>query len=354
MKKLLLLAGIAVWDIAPAQYEGRIGVNTDTPRATIEIKAKFTENVQGILFPHISETEKNAWKKDDTEGVVAGTIIWNTTKTCLDIFDGTNWKCTDGTKVNTHGINWVDDEIENIEVLTERWFNAPWMKLKGVINATQNGFLVYDGTDTLPQQSEIKLFNWYEAKQAYGQPVKIDDGEYSLPTPDEWGVVLSNYNVEYTSTKQLNNMIENRLLGSDLRYDLRNTGSTITYAHRFKNDNELKSAWRYEYIPNKGLKINLVHLESIKQGNATINEISTEEFWDKVHKAPTNNAKKEIFIPAYGGSGSVYGQSGIYWTDTFEANSNSYAKVATFNSTKAYNHTAFGTRTYPLFLIRRK
>lgn len=110
MRKVLLSAGMLVGITATAQetgYEKRVGINTETPRASFEVKATNNGKAQGILFPHISEEEKAKWAKDNNKGLVAGTVIWNTTKICLDYFDGTNWQCTDGTKPNVHPTPWT-------------------------------------------------------------------------------------------------------------------------------------------------------------------------------------------------------------------------------------------------------
>lgn len=105
MKKVSFLA-MGLFSITTFAQTGRVGINTEKPRATLEIKAVVSGNAQGVLFPHIDESEKSKWKKSDTEGLVAGTLVWNTTKKCLDYFDGTNWQCTDGTKKNIHPTPW--------------------------------------------------------------------------------------------------------------------------------------------------------------------------------------------------------------------------------------------------------
>lgn len=95
---LLAFLGFALW--AYGQYEKRMGINTAQPKATLEVaEIPIDENnkdkPQGVIFPHISTAERNTFTN-----VPEGTMIYNTTKNCIDWYDGAVWKCTNGTQVD--------------------------------------------------------------------------------------------------------------------------------------------------------------------------------------------------------------------------------------------------------------
>ncbi|MDO4763430.1 MAG: fibronectin type III domain-containing protein [Flavobacteriaceae bacterium] len=74
-------------------YLGRVGINTDEPEATLHIKEEDINILpistpQGALFPSFSTEERTLF-----ENVVEGTMIYNTTHHCLEIYIDGNWKC---------------------------------------------------------------------------------------------------------------------------------------------------------------------------------------------------------------------------------------------------------------------
>lgn len=81
----------------------KVGINTDNPRASLEV-SKATgiaaTEVQGLLLPHLTQAERNAMDKTK---FVKGLQIYNTDKNCVDIWNGTNWQCIDGTKQDNQG-----------------------------------------------------------------------------------------------------------------------------------------------------------------------------------------------------------------------------------------------------------
>lgn len=97
MNRFLILWAI-VWGIfATAQntksQEGRVGINIDKPRATLDIvgapitTANKTQ-ARGVILPHISDAQK-----DKFTDLPVGLTIWNTTKKCVDYWNGTTWIC---------------------------------------------------------------------------------------------------------------------------------------------------------------------------------------------------------------------------------------------------------------------
>lgn len=178
MRKALLSAGMLVGITATAQtdkdYDYRVGLNTQTPRASLEVAAINNGKAQGVLLPHISEEEKAKWETDDTKGLVAGTIIWNTTKLCLDYFDGTNWQCTDGSKTNVHPNPWTpavasftgkaiwgDDTGETLSVRKNNCTSGQGVPFNYPVNNSQH--ITYTATSTISQadadQKALELMN---------------------------------------------------------------------------------------------------------------------------------------------------------------------------------------------------
>lgn len=60
MKKIILSMGIAFSGIAMAQttgHEGRVGITTTTPMATLDIKANGASKLNGILIPRVTKVQ---------------------------------------------------------------------------------------------------------------------------------------------------------------------------------------------------------------------------------------------------------------------------------------------------------
>ena len=102
MKRTLILLGALSVGTAYSQSH-KVGINTDNPRASLEV-SKATgiaaTEVQGLLLPQLTQAERNAM---DQTKFVQGLQIYNTDKKCVDIWTGTNWQCSDGTKQDNQG-----------------------------------------------------------------------------------------------------------------------------------------------------------------------------------------------------------------------------------------------------------
>lgn len=101
MKNTLILLGCMSIGLAHAQQTGRVGINAEKPRATLDIVGKPITNAdkqlsRGVILPHISDAQKAEFT-DKTEGL----MIWNTTKKCIDFWNGTTWQCYGGTTNTT-------------------------------------------------------------------------------------------------------------------------------------------------------------------------------------------------------------------------------------------------------------
>lgn len=102
MKRTLILLGALSIGTAYSQSH-KVGINTSNPRASLEVSkaAGITATeVQGLLLPQLTQAERNGM---DQSQFVQGLQIYNTDKKCVDIWNGTNWQCIDGTKHDNHG-----------------------------------------------------------------------------------------------------------------------------------------------------------------------------------------------------------------------------------------------------------
>lgn len=90
MKKTLLILSLLT-SMTIFGQEGRVGINTNTPRATLEVKENIGSPVgtpHGVRFPNFT-TERRA----KFVGVKEGTMIYNSTLKCLEIYINGAWKC---------------------------------------------------------------------------------------------------------------------------------------------------------------------------------------------------------------------------------------------------------------------
>lgn len=90
MKKTLFILSLFCSAIVFGQ-EKRVGINTETPRATLEIKENIdlpAGTPHGVRFPNFT-TERRA----KFIGVKEGTMIYNSTLKCLEIYINGEWKC---------------------------------------------------------------------------------------------------------------------------------------------------------------------------------------------------------------------------------------------------------------------
>lgn len=110
---------------------GRTGLNTTTPRATLDIREKDPAEllpgaVQGVIFPRLS-TE--ARKQFASEQLVEGLMIYNTDKKCIELcydFEGTLiWKCL--SKVTPSKIDIINDiDTEQLIEKTFTLYYSSW------------------------------------------------------------------------------------------------------------------------------------------------------------------------------------------------------------------------------------
>ncbi|MDY3317672.1 FISUMP domain-containing protein [Riemerella anatipestifer] len=81
-------------------YLGRVGINTNTPKATLDIAKKELSTLpsgqpQGVLLPRLTTQERNTFTN-----VERGTMMFNTDKNCIDWYNGSYWACIDGSQAD--------------------------------------------------------------------------------------------------------------------------------------------------------------------------------------------------------------------------------------------------------------
>ena len=102
MKRTLIILGALSVGTAYSQSH-KVGINTDNPRASLEVSKAAgiaATEVQGLLLPQLTQAERNGM---DRSQFVQGLQIYNTDKNCVDIWNGNNWQCIDGTKQDNQG-----------------------------------------------------------------------------------------------------------------------------------------------------------------------------------------------------------------------------------------------------------
>lgn len=72
---------------------GMVGINTENPQATLDIKETELNSLpegqpQGVSFPNFTSEQRSSFKN-----VKEGNMIFNTTLKCIELYDGTSWKC---------------------------------------------------------------------------------------------------------------------------------------------------------------------------------------------------------------------------------------------------------------------
>ncbi|MEJ8591625.1 hypothetical protein JSO54_10315, partial [Riemerella anatipestifer] len=101
MKKTLLCAVFLPLVLnAQEDYRSRVGINTTTPQATLEISRKELNTLpngyaQGVLFPEFTTEERLTFSSNAKKG----TLIYNKDKNCIEMYKGLingvhEWTCT--------------------------------------------------------------------------------------------------------------------------------------------------------------------------------------------------------------------------------------------------------------------
>lgn len=99
MKKIITTAFVLSTMVSYAQtneHYGRVGINTITPKASLEVRKHTNiseQSPQGVLFPKLTNAERNKFEKTEP-----GTLIYNLDKKCIEMYMGLvggipQWNC---------------------------------------------------------------------------------------------------------------------------------------------------------------------------------------------------------------------------------------------------------------------
>ncbi|MRM84111.1 FISUMP domain-containing protein [Riemerella anatipestifer] len=146
MKKTLLCAVFLPLVLnAQDDYKSRVGINTTTPQATLDISKVAVSptmpanKAQGVLFPELTTAERLVFSPNTKKG----TLIYNKDKNCIEMYRGLingvhEWTCT-----NTN----AGSEISNP--------SAPATATLGAVQDIKFVVFKYNGKDYLVQGSNI-------------------------------------------------------------------------------------------------------------------------------------------------------------------------------------------------------
>jgi hypothetical protein len=203
MKQLITTAVLLINITAFAQ----VGINTTTPNATLDIKAKTTDGKpQGLIFPQLSGTEiQNRTYGSNHVGTIIyataapsapNTVTAEITEPGFYYFNGTKWK-----KINSSGstISYTTIADPNIlgyvpSITATASVDAPATLTVGSATATRRGTGTFGG-HTYASYSTSGAVTWYQAYNA----AKNMGGYLAVFTSDaEWQYVETNLLTAYT------------------------------------------------------------------------------------------------------------------------------------------------------------
>lgn len=112
MEKTIIVLGMLATGYASAQskeYDGRVGINTEEPQASLEIRRHTglpSGSAQGVMFPKLSIAERGDFNLSDKQ---IGLMIFNTDNKCLEMYFGKKggvhqWSCINGPLATTRPI----------------------------------------------------------------------------------------------------------------------------------------------------------------------------------------------------------------------------------------------------------
>lgn len=165
MKKNFLTLSIiaSVFSYAQNQnaIEGRMGINTTTPKATLEIVAEDSDTNPGVIVPNITDEnnpylEKTINPKTNQEEV----RVFNQFKKLEKVVDGKTKDFTESTLIYLKGIKELENETTEQEKNRKQFENKrididPNSKTEEV---SQKGFYYYDGKDWLPLRPKTQMY----------------------------------------------------------------------------------------------------------------------------------------------------------------------------------------------------
>ncbi|MDO4762906.1 MAG: hypothetical protein Q4A00_00770 [Flavobacteriaceae bacterium] len=245
MKKFYQIVFIFVFGSLLFSQTHRVGINTKTPEATLDVKKIPLENLpkgqaQGVIFPHFTTEQRATFAN-----VKLGTMIYNTTLKCLEIYTKVSgvdaWHCLENTPINNPSapnapvpnpstpntprmatkiveledilpkqqIMFQDDEGDKIFNISERGFFKKNMlsitKVSGKHNTIRvKNFLphnfknvkIYYQTDDLQKAIHIITFNEIPAFTDFEEEFNFTDSKHLFEDEDGHQVEVDSYDLE--------------------------------------------------------------------------------------------------------------------------------------------------------------
>lgn len=162
MKKNFLTLSIiaSVFSYAQKQdaIKGRMGINTTSPRATLDIVAEDSDTNPGVIVPNI--TDENNPKKVDPNITDKDARVFNQFKKLEKVVDGKTKDFTESTLIYLKGVKELENETTEQEKNRKQFENKrididPTSKTEEV---SHNGFYYYDGKDWLPLRPKTQMY----------------------------------------------------------------------------------------------------------------------------------------------------------------------------------------------------
>lgn len=162
MKKNFLTLSIIASVFSYAQNQnaikGRMGINTTSPRATLDIVAEDSDTNPGVIVPNI--TDENNPKKVDPNITDKDARVFNQFKKLEKVVDGKTKDFTESTLIYLKGVKELENETTEQEKNRKQFENKrididPTSKTEEV---SHNGFYYYDGKDWLPLRPKTQMY----------------------------------------------------------------------------------------------------------------------------------------------------------------------------------------------------
>ena len=162
MKKNFLTLSIIASVFSYAQNQGaikgRMGINTTSPRATLDIVAEDSDTNPGVIVPNI--TDENNPKKVDPNITDKDARVFNQFKKLEKVVNGETKDFAESTLIYVKGVEKPKKETTEQEKNRKQFENKrinidPNSKTEEV---SQKGFYYYDGKDWLPLRPKTQMY----------------------------------------------------------------------------------------------------------------------------------------------------------------------------------------------------
>ncbi|MGQ3537059.1 FISUMP domain-containing protein [Ornithobacterium rhinotracheale] len=273
---MLLAGGVA---LAQQDAEGRVGINTPDPQATLDIAE--LDNLpetqpQGVSFPNFS-TEQRA----KFENPKVGTMIFNTDKQCLEMYFGlkagrAHWDCIpNATSTQSQNVAIVPAGFEGTYIAGVAMNRANKVKFE----LQNNGFSPISNVNF---STAVNITNGGDVQVASGQnsSVSLQAGakttlSYTLTGTPQEGVLMANFNhLGLTADQQTSVGLGNATIANKEHYVVslyyKPTNTTI---HGKINNGAEKVTIKIPYTNGKG-SYNAVNINNIRTAPGQNNDVN--------------------------------------------------------------------------------